>query len=247
MRRQAQELWSPSTGFSGTVVAYGHWGRPLLVFPDEGGDAWAYESHGMIDAVAHLLDEARVKIYCVDSADHMSWSDHSIPIEERARRHEVYEAWVEEQVLPFVYADCGGPLDVVTTGVSMGAFHAATFALRRADVFPTALCLSGSYDPRTWNAWGDAGDALYFHDPVAFVPNLGGEHLEWLRRRLQVILVVGQGMWEDTTGALESTRLLAGILTAKGLPHELDVWGHDVAHDWPWWQKQFAHHLPTIC
>jgi esterase/lipase superfamily enzyme len=24
------------------------------------------------------------------------------------------------------------------------------------------------------------------------------------------------------------------------------VWGHDVAHDWPWWRRQLAHHLHRL-
>ena len=53
-------------------------------------------------------------------------------------------------------------------------------------------------------------------------------------------------MWEDTTGSLESTKRLAGLLAEKGIRHELDLWGHDVPHDWPSWRAQIAHHLPTV-
>ena len=37
---------------------------------------------------------------------------------------------------------------------------------------------------------------------------------------------------------------MAGLLAEKGIPHELDLWGHDVPHDWPSWRRQLAHHLP---
>jgi esterase/lipase superfamily enzyme len=37
------------------------------------------------------------------------------------------------------------------------------------------------------------------------------------------------------------------LLAAKDLRHELDLWGHDVPHDWPSWRAQFAHHLPRFC
>ena len=49
------------------------------------------------------------------------------------------------------------------------------------------------------------------------------------------------------TGSLPSARQMSGLLAAKGISHELDLWGHDVAHDWPWWRKQIAHHLPRFC
>ena len=121
------------------------------------------------------------------------------------------------------------------------------FAFKRADLFPLALGLSGNYDPATWDAWGERGEATYFNNPLDYVAHMGGDHLEWLRGRLSVLLVCGQGMWEDTTGALESSKRLAGLLSEKGIPHELDLWGHDVPHDWPSWQAQLAHHLPRFC
>ena len=44
------------------------------------------------------------------------------------------------------------------------------------------------------------------------MPHLHGEHLEWLRGRLSMLIVCGQGQWEDTTGALESSKRFAGLL-----------------------------------
>jgi esterase/lipase superfamily enzyme len=243
MRREASDI-----GGDGSVISYGHWGRPVLVFPSEQGRAFDYENNGMVDAVADLIDAGRVKLYCVDSFDAQTWSRADLPLEDRARRHEAYESWIVDEVVPFVHADCGGPTDIATTGCSLGAFHAVNFALKRADLFPVAIGLSGNYDAAAWNAWGERGDATYFNNPVDYVAHLGGEHLDWLRSRLSIVLVVGQGAWEThPTGALPSTRQFAGLLQGKGIPCELDLWGHDVAHDWPWWQRQLAHHLPRFC
>ena len=229
------------------VAVYGHWGRPLLAFPAERGDAGEFERHGMLGAVGDLLDAGRVKIYCVDSFDHESWSNRDIPMEERARRHQFYESWIIDQVVPFIRDDCGGAGELITCGVSLGAFHAANFALKRADIFPLAIGLSGNYDPVAWDGWGERGNAVYFNNPMDYVSHLGGDHLDWLRGRLSVLLVCGQGQWEDTTGSLESTRRLAALLDARGIRCELDLWGHDVAHDWPSWRAQLAHHLPRFC
>jgi esterase/lipase superfamily enzyme len=80
-----------------------------------------------------------------------------------------------------------------------------------------------------------------------YVAHLGGGHLDWLRSRVSVLLICGQGQWEDTTGSLDSTKRLADLLAQKEIHHELDLWGHDVPHDWPSWQRQLAHHLPRFC
>jgi esterase/lipase superfamily enzyme len=79
---------------------------------------------------------------------------------------------------------------------------------------------------------------VYFNNPIAYVGNLDGEPLEQVRRHTHVVLVCGQGMWEE--GCIDETRALGALLTAKRIPHELDVWGHDVAHDWTWWRRQAA-------
>jgi len=91
--------------------------------------------------------------------------------------------------------------------------------------------------------WGERGDTVYFNNPMDYVVNLHGDHLDWLRGRVNLLLIAGQGMWEDTTGTLESTTRFASLLSDKGIRHELDLWGHDVPHDWPSWRAQIAHHL----
>jgi esterase/lipase superfamily enzyme len=230
----------------GNVLAYGHWGRPLLAFPSEQGHCAQYEDFGMVGAIAPLLEAGRVKLYCVDSYDGWTWHDRTVPLEERGRRHGVYEAWIHERVVPFIRDDAGGAADVMLTGVSFGAYHAANFALKRADVFPLAICQSGVYDVSVVG-WGERGDAVYFNNPMDYVGHLGGDHLDWLRSRISLLLVVGSGQWEDTTGALEGTRQFGGALAEKGIGHELDVWGAEFPHDWPSWRTQLAHHLPRFC
>jgi esterase/lipase superfamily enzyme len=229
----------------GNVLAYGHWGRPVLAFPSEQGPCWQYEERGMVDAVAGLLEAGRAKLYCVDSYDGSSWHDGSIPLEERARRHGTYERWILDDVVPFISADSGGAGEIVVTGPSFGAYHAANFALKHAHVFPLAICQSGVYDVSVVG-WGERGDNVYFNNPADYVSHLHGAHLDWLRGQVNLLLLVGRGQWEDTTGALDSTQRFAGQLAEMGIRHELDVWGHEWPHDWSSWRAQLAHHLPRL-
>jgi esterase/lipase superfamily enzyme len=211
------------------VLVFGRSGRPVLVFPSEQRTRYEWEEHGMVGAVVDLIDAGRVTLYCVDSWDSATWSDEWLPREERARRHEAYERWVLEQV---------DGEDVIAAGVSMGAYHAANIVLRHPHRFPLALCFSGIYDVSVLG-WGDRGDAVYFNNPVDYVPRLSGS-------RASLLLVVGRGRWEDTTRALESTLHFAELLRAKGIRHELDVWGEEAPHDWPAWRAQLAKHLPRF-
>ena len=246
MRRDEAWLYSPAIGAEGSLLAFGHHGRPLLVFPSQQGSYTDFESNGMVGSLQWLIDEGRLKIYCVSSYDSLSWSADSIPLEERAWRHTLYEDWIVNQVVPWIHADCGGHAEIMTTGCSFGAYHAANFALKRADLFPLAICLSGVYDVGVVG-WGERGDNFYFNNPVDYVGRLDGDHLEWLRSRVNLLIVAGQGQWEDTTGALESSKQFAKILESKGITHELDLWGHDVPHDWPSWRAQIAHHVQRFC
>jgi esterase/lipase superfamily enzyme len=247
MSREVAELWSDAIGAAGTVIRYGHWGRAVLVFPTERGRASDFENNGMLGAVGGLVEAGRLKVYCVDSYDAGSWSNRGVPLEERARGHRRYESWILDDVVPWIYRDCGGPAEVATLGCSMGAFHAANFALKRADLFPQAMCFSGNYDPASWRGWGERGMAAYFNNPMDYVGHLAGDHLDWLRSRVNLLLVCGQGQWEDTTGSLLSTKQFAGLLAGQGIRHELDLWGDNVPHDWPSWRAQVAHHMPRFC
>lgn len=227
------------------VLVFGHHGRPVLVFPAQEGKRYEWEERGMVAAVAGLLDAGRVKLYCVDSWDSSIWHDEWLPLEERARRHGAYEAWLLEHVVPVIHADCVGFQEIVTTGVSFGAYHAANLTLRRGDLFPLAICLSGIYDVAGLG-WGERGDAVYFTNPADYVGGLHGDHLDWLRSQVSLLLVVGRGAWEDSTGSLDQTHRFASLLAEKGIRHELDVWGDDSPHDWPAWRAQIAHHLPRF-
>lgn len=246
MRRREHRVWSRELGESGRVFAYGHGGLPVLVFPTSRGTAADYESYGMVDAVGDLVGSGRVTLYCVDSADADSWFDRGKPLEERARVHQRYESWILDDVLPVIARDSGAAAPLATTGCSFGAYHAANIALRHPERFPLALCLSGFYDVAELG-WGERGDGVYFHNPMDHVAGLGNGHLDWLRTRVELLLVCGQGAWEDTTGCLGSTKAFAARCHEKGLNAELDLWGADVPHDWSSWRTQIAHHLPRYC
>jgi esterase/lipase superfamily enzyme len=95
----------------------------------------------------------------------------------------------------------------------MGAFHAANFALKRADLFPLAMCFSGNYDPSTWHGWGERAGEAYFSSPMDYTARLEGDHFEWLRSQVSLLLVCGQ----DLLASVSQRRPPSGILLACGL------------------------------
>ncbi len=39
---------------------------------------------------------------------------------------------------------------------------------------------------------------------------------------------------------------LKAILEVKAIHAWIDLWGYDVNHDWPWWQKQLPYFLNEL-
>ncbi|HYB47634.1 MAG TPA: hypothetical protein VED20_09805, partial [Streptosporangiaceae bacterium] len=179
-----------------TVVRWGTFGRPVLVFPSAGGDAEEIERFGLIDACGPLLAEGRVKLYSVDSVAGQAMVMKTGSPEHRMWVLNQFHECVRWEVVPAIHADLGGrAIDVITTGASIGAFNAVAVLCRYPDVFGSAVGMSGSYRIERFYDEGSSQD-LYFAAPLQFLPNLEGPQLDRLRDR-RVILASGEGDWED--------------------------------------------------
>ena len=198
----------------------------------------------MVDAVGDLLEAGRVKLYCVDSFDEVSWSDRSVPLEERARRHRAYESWVTDRVAAYIGHDSPGAGDAVVTGCSLGAYHALQLALTRADLFPQAICLSGSYDPAPGTPGASAASGRTSPTPPTTCPTWTATTSTGCAAGCTSSSSPARGRGRCTRpGRCRRPGGMGGLLAEQGIPHDLDIWGHDSAHDWPWWQAR----SPTTC
>jgi len=220
---------------------YGHFGMPVLVFPSASGMAHEWERHGMIDALSDLIGGGKIKFYCVESNVSEAWTRRESDPAWRISRHLAYEKFVIDELVPFIRKDCHSEtIPIAATGTSLGAYYAANFALKFPTVFRYALCMSGRYDVSEFTG-GLANQDVYFNNPMWYVPNMNGAGLEQVQQNTHLALVCGRGKWED--GNHQEAAQFARILAAKDIPHECDMWGHDVAHEWEWWQRQAKMHL----
>lgn len=241
MRRRHELLPSEVMGRRMNVWCYGHWGAPLVVIPTAAGFAHEWEAQGMLDVLSDLLDGGRLKLYCPESNVSQSWTSKEAHPAEKALRHRAYEQFVVGELVPWIREDCASAgIRVAVSGASLGGYYAANFALKYPEIFHYALCMSGRYDITNFTDGFTNGD-VYFNNPLAYVPNLEGDFLERVRRGTHLALVCGQGPWEE--GCIEETIALADLLAAKDIPHERDIWGRDVSHNWAWWQRQARFHL----
>ena len=241
MRRRYETIYSSAVGRDIQVLAFGHFGAPVIAFPSGGGQFFDFENNGMIAAIAHLIEAGRVKVYCPESLDHESWLNAAADPHWRAVRANAYQDFIVSNLVPAIRFDCrSDDIRIALTGASLGAYHAANFALKLPHIFHYALCMSGRYDIEAVSG-RSASPEVYFHNPVAYLHNLHGNGLEHVRRHTHIALVCGQGAWEDN--CLHDTHHLAGLLAEKSISHERDIWGHDVEHHWYWWRRQIVHHF----
>lgn len=220
------------------VAVYGHWGVPILFFPTASADFEELERFGMIDALAHHIEAGRVKIVSINAINQHSWFNDGIHPLERVWRQELYDRYITRELVPFIHMNCGGLVPIATAGASMGAYHALNTFARHPQTFRWTISMSGYYDPTDYLD-GHWNDLCYFHIPPAYLANAWGSPNKWLLDTASINIICGQGPWERQ----EWTRGVAHSLARGGVPHNLDFWGHDVSHDWPWWKKQMNHYI----
>ena len=231
---------SPRLGLEMPIVVYGHAGTPVLLFPTAAADFLENERFFLVKSIEASLFAGRVRLFSIDSINSHAWMDRDVPIREKARRQALYSGYIEEEVVPYIRHVVGDPTArSLTTGASFGAFHAANAFFRRPDLFGGTIAMSGFYDLSRSYLDGYHDDNVYFNNPAYYVPNLSGHYLDFLQRESRIVIVTGQGAYE----APHNSRSFSEILQNKSIPHVLDVWGHDVRHDWPWWRKMLPHHL----
>jgi esterase/lipase superfamily enzyme len=225
-----------------SVVRWGVFGTPVLLFPTAGGDAEEIERFHVIEALGDLLAAGRIKVYSVDSVAGKAWIEGGSSDGHRAWIQSQFHEFVRHEVVPAIRQDCRDPgIGIMTAGASIGAFNAVAALCRYPDVFTHAVGLSGTYDLTRFLHSGNMPASFYFSSPLHFLPSLEGPLLEKLRTRF-VLLASGQGRAEDIG---ESWRM-AHVLGARGVPNRVDAWGPEWHHDWPTWRRMLPQYLAEL-
>jgi esterase/lipase superfamily enzyme len=234
VRREEFGWWSERMGMYMPIVRYGHWGPGLLLFPTWQSDLWEAEQRGLIAAIGRHLSAGRLSVFCVNSVAPHAWCNDWVTMPEKAQRQAAYSGYIEHEVVPHIRGvlnDAGARL--FTAGASFGAFFAANALFRRPDLFRGLVGMSGFYQlEQVLHGYSD--ENIYLNSPEWFVPQLpDGPALELLRSDCEIHLLTGQGAWEHP----ELTLRFSDVLRAREIPHQLDVWGHDMPHEWVTWKK----------
>ena len=239
MNKRETKWYSHNLNMEMPLVAYGHAGFPLLMFPTAAADYLEYERFHLITAIQPFIDKGLIRAYSVNSVNRYALLNDKAHPAQKAELLTRYDRYVTDEVLPLIKNECGQDARPLVTGASMGSYLAANIYFKHPDLFRGVIAMSGSYDIRGYmNGYFD--DNVYFNNPVQYLENLNDDyHLPILQKADSIVIFTGQGAFE----APDRSRKLSSVLNSKGIPHLLDVWGHDVRHDWEWWRKCLPYYL----
>lgn len=242
MRREIDAWFSPSLHKHMEIATYGHYGFPLLLFPTAAADFLEYERFQLIDAIAPWIESGKVKVFSINSINNESWLNRSVHPKWKAVRQQQYNDYICEEVVPYIWNSCGGRHGIVTAGASLGAFHCANQLFRRPDLFSGCIAMSGCYDIREYyHSHGYHDENIYFNNVAEYLPSLSGPYLHMLQHKQDIHILTGSGAYEQP----DASRWLSSILWQKGIPHNLDIWGYDMRHDWPTWRDMLPFYLAS--
>lgn len=241
MQREITSWYSPSLNKEMPVAVYGHYGFALLLVPTAAADYLEYERFQLLDHIAPYVEAGVVKVFSIDSINNESWLDKQAEPWYKSLRHQQWNDYVYNEVVPFIRHRTSGETPIITSGASFGALHSMNLFLRRPDLINGTIAMSGVYDLMEYTN-GHYDDHVYFNSPMHYMPNLSDHGiLENIRRSRNLHIVTGSGSYEDPS----SSGRFARILYDKGITYELDVWGREWPHDWNTWKAMLPHYLAT--
>jgi esterase/lipase superfamily enzyme len=223
------------------IATYGHYGFALLLVPTAAADFLEYERFQLLDHLQPFIDAGKVKVFSINSINNESWMNEGMDPHMKAIRHQQFNSYVFEEVIPFIKTHTSQETQIITCGASFGALHSMNLFLKRPDLINGVIAMSGVYDLTEYtNGYFD--DDVYFNSPQHYMPNLTDHGiLEQIRRSAHLHIFSGSGAYEDP----DSARNFASILYNKGIHYELDIWGSEWKHDWDTWRKVLPHYIGT--
>ena len=241
MIRQLTSWYSPRLNKEMPLACYGDYGFALLLVPTAAADFLEYERFQLIDVLAPHINAGKVKVFSINSINNESWLNNEMHPPHKAIRHQQFNDYVYEEVIPFIKGSTSVETPVIISGASFGALHSMNLFLKRPDLINGVIAMSGVYDLSEYTK-GYFDEDVYFNSPQHYMPNLTDHfQLEGIRRSNHLHIFSGSGDYEDPAASGSFAR----ILYEKGINYELDIWGEEWRHDWTTWRKVLPHYLDT--
>ena len=102
MKREITGWFSPALQKEMPIAVYGHHGFALLLIPTAGADYLEYERFQLIEYLAPYINSGKIKVFSVDSMNYESWMNYEMQGEHKAIRHNQFNAYIHNEVVPFI-------------------------------------------------------------------------------------------------------------------------------------------------
>jgi esterase/lipase superfamily enzyme len=241
MERKTGSWHSPALKREMHVASWGHFGKPVLLFPTAGGDFLECERFLMIRVLEPLIDAGRIKVYACGSISGEGWLDKEAAPWHKSWLQARFDEYLVNELLPHIQRDSGGERGFVATGASLGAYNAMNAATKHPEWFDLAIGMSGTYDFDRWMG-GHRDQNYYYNQPMYFLAGLDDARTLAQLRKVRFVVATGQGRAEAPD---ESVRL-AKLLESKGAEVSLEIWAEDAHHDWPTWRTMLPMFLDKL-
>jgi esterase/lipase superfamily enzyme len=198
------------------LLAFGHAGVPMVVFPTSMGAFFDYEDRGMVSAVSDKIESGAMRLFCVATLDTETFYARNGAPRARIDRYLAYERYLVDELVPYLRHMTGREALGVTGCITMGG------------AFDITRFFGGYYD-----------EDVYLLCPPHFLPGLDNP---WFLDRMRAnkwVLATGEADICRT-----ETEQAAGLLGFKDVPHSLHVWQNGSVHDWPEWIRMAKAYLP---
>jgi esterase/lipase superfamily enzyme len=223
------------------VAVYGHYGFALLLVPTAAADYLEYERFQLIDAIKPHIDAGKVKVFSINSINSESWLNDKMHPRDKSIRHQQYNSYVFHEVIPFIKTHTSPDTPIIACGASLGALHAANLFFKRPDLIDGVIAMSGDYNLGSYTK-GYHDEDVYFNSPLQYMANIDDNFfLPRIQAKKHIHILTGSGNYEDP----DASRRMSDVLNSKGIPHELDIWGHDMPHDWQTWRAMLPYYLES--
>src|SRR5690242_18221995 len=180
MNRQLTSWFSPSVNKEMPIAVYGHYGFVLLLIPTAAADYLEYERFQLIDSIAPFIESGKVKVFSINSLNNESWMNNEMLPEHKGIRHNQFNQYIFEEVIPFIKNSTSPETPIITCGASFGALHSMNLFLRseehtselQSHVNLVCRLLLEKKKKKQWVIGGVAGE-----------PKVGSQARSRLRRR----------------------------------------------------------------
>jgi esterase/lipase superfamily enzyme len=241
MERQMFTWFSPNLQREMSVARWGDYGKPVLLFATAVADCLDYERFLVIKKLMPLIEAKRIKVYSCGAISGDGWLSKTASNRHKTWLQARFDDYLVRELCPLLKNDSGGNTGFIAAGASLGAYNALNAVCKHPDWFDGCVGMSGTYEFDRWVP-GYRDMDYYYNQPLLYVGNLPeGPQLDTLRRA-KIILASGQGRAE----AAWETEKMGAILRGKGVQAHVEIWGHDVHHDWPTWRTMLPMFLDRI-